>query len=481
MMVVGDTFFRGGDIETPKISSSEDLNKSFNFRYNNTQRVSDISKEVKKPKIVYVGMSADLIHPGHLNIINKAKEFGEVIIGLLTDKAIASYKRLPFMSYEQRKIVMENIKGVKQVIPQETLDYTPNLKKIKPNYVIHGDDWKIGIQKEIRQRVIETLKEWGGELVEVPYTQGISSTKLNNALNEIGITPEIRIKRLRRLLESKEIVRILEVHNGLTALIAENISITKEGKIKEFDGVWISSLTDSISKGKPDIGFVDLTSRLNTINQVLESTTKPIILDGDNGGESEHFEYMVRTIERLGVSAVIIEDKTGLKKNSLFGTEVEQIQEEVSKFSDKISRGKKAQLTDEFMIIARIESLILKKGLYEALIRAKAYIEAGADAIMIHSKEKEPTEIIEFCKEYSKFENKVPLVVVPTTYNYIIEKEFIELGVNIVIYANHLLRSAYPAMKKTAESILLNERAYEAEEFCLPIKDLLNLIPERKE
>ena len=431
-------------------------------------------------KKVYVAMSADLVHPGHLSIINEARKLGDVTLGLLTDKAIASFKRLPFLSYEQRKIIMENIKGVNEVIPQETLDYVPNLRKLKPDYVVHGDDWKTGVQKETRERVIQTLKEWGGELVEVPYTKDISSTKLNEALREIGTTPQIRMKKLRRLLESKPIVRILEAHNGITGLIVEHTKVIGDGKYKEFDGAWISSLTDSTAKGKPDIELVDFTSRLDTIQHVLEATTKPIIVDGDTGGISEHFTFMVKTLERLGVSAVIIEDKVGLKKNSLFGTEVEQTQDSLDGFAYKISQGKKAQITDDFMVIARIESLILKKGLWDALLRARAYIEAGADAIMIHSKEKDPKEIFEFCKEYSKFENKVPLVAIPSTYSHITEKELMDSGVNVVIYANHMLRSAYPAMIKTAESILLNERAYEAEEFCMPIKDILNLIPKGK-
>ena len=428
-------------------------------------------------KKVYVAMSADLVHPGHLNVINEARKLGEITIGLLTDKAIASYKRLPLLSYEQRKKVIENIKDVKEVIPQETLDYVPNLKKLKPDYIVHGDDWKTGIQKEVRHRVIQTLKEWGGKLVEIPYTKCISSTQLNKNLLEIGTTPEIRMKRLRRLLQAKPLVRILEAHSGLTGLIVENTKIIKDNTTKEFDGMWLSSLTDSTAKGKPDIEFVDLTSRINTLQNILEVTTKPIIFDCDTGGIPEHFVFTVKTLERLGVSAVIIEDKVGLKKNSLFGTDVEQTQDTIENFTHKISEGKKNQVTDDFMIIARIESLILKKGLEDALKRAKAYIEAGADGIMIHSKEKNPKEILEFCKEYSKFEHKVPLVAVPSTYSQISEKELIEAGVSIVIYANHLLRSAYPAMIKTAQSILSNERAYESEKICLPIKDVLTLIP----
>jgi phosphoenolpyruvate phosphomutase len=428
-------------------------------------------------KQVYVGMSADLIHPGHLNIIQKARELGEVTIGLLTDEAIASYKRLPFMNYEQRRIVIENIKGVARVVPQETLDYVLNLRKLKPDYVVHGDDWKTGVQEKTRERVIQALKGWGGELVELPYTQGISSTKLNMAAQEIGTTPEIRMRRFRRLLLSKPIVRVLEAHNGLTALIIENTRVKIGGETREFDAAWISSLTDSVSKGKPDIGLVDLTSRIQTIQEVLDSTTKPVILDGDNGGPPELFVFTVKTLERLGVSAIIIEDKVGLKSNSLFGTDIPQTQDSVDAFAYKIQQGKKAQVTEDFAIIARIESLILKKGVDDALIRAQAYMNAGADCIMIHSKDKDPSEIIKFCTRYKQFETQVPLVMVPSSYSQVKEEELIDMGGKVVIYANHLLRSAYPIMVDTAKVILENSRALEAEPNCMPIKDILTLVP----
>ena len=271
-------------------------------------------------KNVYVGMSADLIHPGHLNVIKKARELGEVTIGLLTDEAIASYKRIPFMEYSQRCEIIENIKGVNKVIPQKTLDYIPNLKKLKPDFVVHGDDWKSGVQKETRNNVIKTLKEWGGELIEIPYTENISSTKLNNALKEIGTTPEVRLKSLRRMLDVKESIRFLDIHNALSALIVENCSIENSEGRSEFDGMWASSLTDSTAKGKPDIEAVDVSSRVSTLNQILEVTTKPIIYDADTGGQIEHFKFTIKTLERIGISAAIIEDKTGLKKNSLLGT-----------------------------------------------------------------------------------------------------------------------------------------------------------------
>lgn len=437
-------------------------------------------KPVGIVKKVYVGMSADLVHPGHLNIINEARKLGEVTVGLLTDEAIASYKRLPYMTYKQRKIVVDNIKGVSQVIPQTTLDYVPNLKALKPDFVVHGDDWKEGVQQKTRQRVIDTLAEWGGRLVEVPYTKGISSTQLNTSLKEIGTTPDIRLKRLKRLIASKPIVRVLESHSGLTGLICENISININGKHEEFDAMWSSSLTDSTSKGKPDIEAVDLTTRLHSINDMLECTTKPMIYDGDTGGRPEHFVFAVRTLERLGVSAIIIEDKIGLKKNSLFGTDVKQEQATGDEFSFKIKAGKKAQITNDFMIIARIESLICGKDVNDALVRAFAYVEAGADGIMIHSKEKSGDDIKIFCTTFRQTDSSTPIVVVPSTYNQISEDELKRWGVNIVIYANHMLRASYPAMVKVAESILTHKRSLEANELCMPIKEILTLIPGTK-
>jgi len=427
-------------------------------------------------KTVYVGMSADLVHPGHLNVLARATELGEVTIGLLTDAAIASYKRLPYMTYEQRKVVVESLKGVARVVPQETLDYVPNLKEYKPDYVVHGDDWRTGVQAPVRQRVIDALAEWGGELVEVEYTKGISSTQLHGAMKDVGTTTEIRRQRLRRLIAVKPVVRCLEVHNGLTGLVVEHASEQVDGHAREFDAMWASSLTDATMRGKPDIEAVDVSSRMITLNDVLDVTTKPIIYDGDTGGKPEHFVFTVKTLERMGISAVIIEDKVGLKKNSLFGTDVPQTQASVEEFSQKLTLGKQAQVTDEFMIIARIESLILNQGLDDAMRRAEAYIAAGADGIMIHSKANAPDEILAFCERYRGLEQRVPLVAVPSTYSSVREEELVEAGVNVVIYANHLLRSAYPAMLATARGILRNGRAKEMDEQLMPIKELLVLI-----
>jgi phosphoenolpyruvate phosphomutase len=428
-------------------------------------------------KQAYVGMSADIIHPGHLNIIREAVKLGELTIGLLTDKAIASYKRLPYLTFEQRKVIVESLVGVKKVISQETLDYEPNLRKLKPDYVVHGDDWKQGLQAKARQRVIEVLAEWGGKLIEPAYTYGISSTGLITAVREIGVTPEVRMKGLSRLIDTKDITRVIEAHNGMSALIAENVSVQKKGIKQEFDAIWLSSLTDSTAKGKPDIGYVDFTSRITTLSDILETTTKPIIYDGDSGGHIEHFVFMVRTLERLGVSAVIIEDKVGLKKNSLLHGKNGQPQDDIESFCDKISSGKNVRVTDDFMIIARIESFILGAGQADAIKRAQAYITAGADGIMIHSKKEVPDEIFEFCREYLKLKKQVPLIAVPSTYSQASEKELIEAGIKIVIYANQLIRSAYPAMRKTAETILQNGRALEADKMCMPISEVITMMP----
>ena len=432
-------------------------------------------------KTVYVGMSADMIHPGHLNIIKEACKLGSVTVGVLTDAAIASYKRLPYLNYDQRAEIVANIKGVDRVVPQTTLDYVPNLRELKPDYVVHGDDWKEGVQQKTRQRIIEAMAEWGGKVIDIPYTQGISSTAMNQRLKEIGTTPEIRLKRLRRLIGAKKIVRILESHNGLTGLIIENTSVEVNGIKQEFDGMWASSLTDSTSKGKPDIEAVDITTRLHDLNDELEVTTKPIIFDGDTGGKMEHFVFTVRTLERLGVSAVIIEDKVGLKQNSLFGTDAVQTQDTIENFCNKIKAGKNAQITEDFMVIARIESLIAGKPVSDALERAYAYVTAGADAIMIHSKNKDGMDIKAFCEAFRQKNQGTPIVAVPTTYNQFTEEDLASWGINVVIYANHMLRSAYPAMLGCAKSILAHGRSLEASnDYCMPIKEILELIPGTK-
>jgi len=432
----------------------------------------------KDSKIVYIAMSADLFHQGHLNIIKEAKKLGRVVVGLLTDEAIASYKRLPFISFNERKLIVENIKGIDEVIPQTTLDYVPNLKKLKPDFVVHGDDWKTGIQKEVRQRVIDTLNIWGGKLIETKYVQGISSTALIKAVKAQGTTPEKRMRTLKQLILAKPLVKFLEAHNGLSGLIVEKINIQKDEKKVEFDGIWLGGLTISASKGKPDSEVVDFSTKFQIIEEIIEVTTKPIIVDGDTGGQIEHFRSKVRSLERLGASAVIIEDKIGLKWHPSSYSNGPKEQEIIENFCEKIRAGNQSLVTDDFMIIARIESLLLKVGMMDALTRAKAYISAGADGIMIQSEEKNGNDIIKFCKEYKTFINRVPLVLVPSSFSHITEDEFKDLGVNIVIYENHLLRGAYPGMLKTAESILEYGCCKEAsEKYCAPIKEILRLIP----
>ncbi len=432
-------------------------------------------------KTVYLGMVGDIMHPGLINIINEGAKYGDVMIGLFTDKAIATHKRLPYLNYEQRKNVIENIKGVSCVVPQDDWSYVPNLVKYKPDFIIHGDDWKEGPSKYLRDEVFKVMESMGGKVIEIPYTKGISASGLKETIDSLGVTPQARLASLRRLITAKPIVRILESHNGLTGLIAEHTSVEVNGQHREFDGMWASSLTDSTSKGKPDIEAVDLTTRLHDLNDTLEVTTKPVIFDGDTGGKVEHFVFTVRTLERLGISAVIIEDKVGLKQNSLFGTDAVQTQDTIEGFCAKIKAGKNAQITNDFMVIARIESLIAGKPVEDALERAFAYVAAGADGVMIHSKNKEGMDIKEFCQRFREKDIHTPIVAVPTTYNQFTEEELAEWGINIVIYANHMLRSAYPAMVKCAESILVNSRSLEAsEQYCMPIKQILNLIPGTK-
>ena len=430
--------------------------------------------------LVYVGMSADLIHPGHLNILKIAAEHGEVVVGVLTDAAIASYKRLPYMTFEQRRAVIEAIQYVSRTVPQTTLDYEPNLRALKPDFVVHGSDWREGVQKKTRQHVIDVIAEWGGKLIEPEYTQGISSTALNKSLRSLGITPDRRRDMLRRLLAAKPLLRFLESHNGLTGLIIENAQEKPElGPPRAFDGMWSSSLTDSLSRGKPDIETVDITNRLHSIEQMLECTTKPVIYDADTGGLPEHLAFTLRTLERVGISAGIVEDKKGFKQNSLFGTDVPQEQESIEAFCRKIAYAKRHLVTDSFMVIARIESLIAGKPVADALERARAYIaDGGADGIMIHSKQADGREVLEFLRAFRAENAETPVVVVPTTYAQFTEEELQAAGANIVIYANHMLRAAYKAMVETAHEILRNHRGLEASAHCAPIKDILALVKE---
>lgn len=431
-------------------------------------------------KKVYVSLIADLLHSGHLKILKEAQKNGQVIVGLLTSKAISELGDAEYLKYDQRKEVLENLEVVSKVIPQETASYKDNLLSLKPNFVVHGDDWIKGHQSIYRNEVINILKNWGGELIEIEYSSDISDQNIKNQLIEMGVTSATRLERLKRLLQNKKTLLFLEAHNALSGLIAENLITERNGNKVFFNGFWSSSLTDSTAKGKPDIEAVDITSRLQTVNEIFEVTTKPMIFDGDTGGKLEHFEFTVKSLERIGVSAVVIEDKTGLKKNSLLGNEVIQTQESIENFCKKIRAGKNVQRTKDFMIIARIESLILEAGMKDALLRAKEYVNSGADGIMIHSRKSDPSEIKEFIQKFRNFDKSSPLVVVPSSFNSVTKEEFEQLGVNIVIYANQMLRAAYPSMLKVAESILVNGRSEESEISCMPIKEILDFIPGTK-
>lgn len=429
-------------------------------------------------KTVYTCFCTDVIHDGHINIINEAKKLGRVIVGALSDKALIRFNRFPTVPFEERVKLYKSLDGVSEVVVQDDMLYDEILEKLKPDYVVHGDNWKEGPEKILRDSVVRSIEKYGGKLVEPTYTVTEEVRKIDSRLKEKLAMPEYRRKRLRQLVEICPIVKTIEAHNGLTGLIAEKTVVESGGKLDQFDAMWVSSLCDSTAKGKPDIELVDMSSRIQTLNDIMEVTTKPVILDGDTGGLIEHFVYNVRTLERLGVSAVIIEDKTGLKKNSLFGTEVEQTQDSIEHFCDKIAAGKRVRLTDDFMIIARIESLILERGMDDALTRAFAYVKAGADGIMIHSRKKDPAEIFEFCDKFRSEDKKTPIVVVPTSFNSVTEDELASHGVNVVIYANQLTRSAVPAMTATATEILRCHRAKEADSHLMPFKEIISMIDE---
>ena len=427
-------------------------------------------------KKVYVGLSADIIHEGHINILKIANKLGAVTVGLLTDKAVSSYKKLPHLNYKQREIIIKNIRYVSKVIPQKSLSYVDNLKSIRPQFVVHGDDWKTGIQKKTRADVIKCLKKWGGKLIEPKYTKNISSTIIKKKILENGVSPDTRKKKLRRLIEAKDLVKIIETHSPLTGMIIEDLNLKNKSQFKEFDGMWSSSLTDSLLRGKPDNQSVDYSSRILGLNDIMEVTTKPLIFDADNGGRLEHISYLVKTLERIGVSAMVIEDKIGEKRNSLFKDQNKTKQDTIANFCKKINKAKKSKNSDDFFIVARIESFILKKGLKDALKRGVKYVDAGADAILIHSKEKNPKEIFDFSKKFKKLKPDCPLIAVPSTYSKVKEIELIKNGFQIVIYANHMLRAAYPAMINVAKKILKNERSLEIEKKITPIKEIINLI-----
>jgi phosphoenolpyruvate mutase len=429
-------------------------------------------------KTVYTCFCTDIIHDGHLNIIEEAHKRGKVIVGALSDKALIRYNKFPTIPQDERVKLYRSIDGVEEVVIQDDMMYDDVITLIHPDYVIHGDNWKEGPESAIREHVEKLVTAYGGEIIDVPYTYNERVKKIDMQLREKLAMPEYRRKRLRQLINMTPIVKVMEAHSGLTGLIVEKTVVEHEGNLDQFDAMWVSSLCDSTAKGKPDIELVDMTSRFRTIDDIMEVTTKPIIFDGDTGGLTEHFVYTVRSLERMGVSAVIIEDKTGLKKNSLFGTEVEQTQASIEDFSAKIAAGKKAQLTDDFMIIARIESLILEHGMDDALERARAFVAAGADGIMIHSRKKSPDEILEFCDKFREENKNTPIVVVPSSFNTITEDELAQHGVNIVIYANQLTRSAFPAMQHTAEEILKYHRAKEVDDSLMPIKQIITLIDE---
>ena len=457
-----------------------DFEKLLCAEIDNPQDLAVVSSKLKEVehRTVYMCFSTDIIHGGHISIIKKAQRLGRLMIGVLSDEAVADYKRFPLVPASERRIMFENITGVYKVVEQKTLSYKDNLQKYKPDIVVHGDDWVSGVQKPVRDEVVSILASYGGKLVEYPYSSDPKYSAMEDRARAELSLPDSRRARLKKMLAMKGFVTAMEAHSGITGLIVEKTMVFQNGGTHQFDAMWVSSLCDSTAKGKPDIELVDMTSRFRTIDDIMEVTTKPIIFDGDTGGLTEHFVYTVRSLERMGVSMVIIEDKTGLKKNSLFGTEVSQTQDSIENFCAKIRAGKNAQKNKDFMICARIESLILERGMDDALKRAFAFRDAGADAIMIHSRKKSPDEIFEFLEKFRAVDKVTPVVLVPTSFNTVYEEEFKERGANIIIYANQLTRTGFPAMQDAARTILENHRAKECDDKCMSIKDIITLIPE---
>ena len=431
-------------------------------------------------KIIYLGLTADLIHAGHINIINEALKYGQLLIGLITDQAISKEKRLPLLSYFDRKALLLNIKGVKDIVPQEDWDYSINLQKYKPDFFIHGDDWNTSEYKIIKNNCINVLSAYGGKLIEIAHTPNINSDLVVDKIRKLKNVSSLRQNTLKRLLQSKSFIKIIEVHSPMSAMIIDNLKINNERGSNFFDGFWSSSLSDSTLFGRPDIESLDIASRLNMINNIFHATTKPLVMDIDTGGLLEHLEINIKTIEQAGVSAVVIEDKKGLKKNSLFGNEVIQHQEDVKVFQEKIKLINTIKVNDNFLCIARIESLILDKGLEDALHRASSYVDAGADMVLIHSRKKTPDEVFLFANEFKRDHPNIPLACIPTSFYTVTEGLLQDKGFNLSIYANHLIRASYKHMEKIAKSILTYQTSQYIEEDIESVKDILNLIPGTK-
>jgi len=430
-------------------------------------------------KLVYVGMTAEFFHHGHANILIKAREYGNVMVGLLTDSALLSHKRLPMLTWEQRKTIIANFNGVTEVVPQHEWEYSNNILKYRPDFMVHGDDWNVEHQKNVKDKALAALKTYGGRLIEIAYTDGVSSSVLQKEELSNGILPSTRVGILRRLINAKSIVRVLESHNAVTASIvdqSEHFS-NSMNEVVRFDAIWSSSLTDSTSRGLPDTEALSISSRLLNIMEIFNVTNLPLIMDADTGGDAQHLSLHIKSMERIGISACIIEDKKGLKKNSLLGTSVSQEIEEPLVFAEKIDVAIKSKISQDFMVIARLESLILELGMEDALNRARLYCEAGVDGIMIHSRKKSPSEIFQFASIFRKEFPDVPLISVPTTYNEVYEKELVDAGFNVVIYANHMLRAAVPAMRNVANTILENGRSFEVDSRIESMASILKFIP----
>ncbi len=405
-------------------------------------------------KTVYVGMSADLVHPGHINLLREAASLGRVTVGLLTDRAISSYKRMPFLTFEQRRAVIEHIAFVTAVVPQDTLDYTDNLRLLRPDFVVHGDDWRNGVQAQTRRRVLDVLREWGGTLVEPPYTEGISSTALRMAAMDIGFAPGVRQRRLRRMLDCKPLVRVMQAHDGLSAHIVDRLEETTQGAPREYDAIWVDSLAGAPIRGKPDPLPFDLSSRLVTLHEILDATTKPLICNAGGAGHAAGVTAAVRTLERIGVSAIVIDTEVTDRRAVPAMAASAPPQDDMAAFIREIAAARDARVTPDFMIIARINDRTRDCGADRMMARAAAGVDAGADAVMCDSDPVNPDGIFDLCRRYRRLMNGHPLLVGLSGTEGLQEHDLASAGASMVVYTDTLLRAAREAMISAASQVL---------------------------
>jgi len=400
-------------------------------------------------KTVYVGMVGDMLHVGHINILKTAARLGRVTVGVLTDRAVVGYKRLPLLAFEDRVRVVESIADVAAVVPQKTLSYVENLRALRPDYVVHGDDWRYGDQvSRARAEVIATLGEWGGELVEVAYTKGISSTAIHRSGAADALFSGTRQGRLRRLLAAKPTLRIVEAHSGLSAKIAAEVR-GPDGATG-FDAVWQSGLTDAIHRGKSDGGAVDRGRRLQAVEEILDAGPLPLIYDGRAAGRPETVFDLTRALDKAGVSALCLGDRSDPDRTGPEMSPAETVAQ--------IEAVRAACPTGAVMAISRIVVAAPGNGgsgaLDRALDRALALLEAGSDAVMFDSAADTAEPILDIAARLRRQRRDVPLFAAQSDRWGAPIHRFENAGIDAVVYETHLLRATVAPMRRAATALL---------------------------